>query len=140
MAKFITEILKDVNNDPSLLKSVYKDNAALRLLFEYAFIKEKKFILPEGSPPFKPDTAPLGMSPGNFYQEVKRFYVFCRTDLKPIRRETLFVQLLEGLHPSEADIILAIKDQKLHKMYPKITHKLVAEAGFVPMPEKAKKE
>jgi hypothetical protein len=52
----------------------------------------------------------------------------------------LFIGLLEGVHPSEAAVLIAVKDQKLHKMYPKITHKLVSEAGFIPAPvEKEKK-
>ena len=41
------------------------------------------------------------------------------------------MQLLENIHPSEAKMMLAIKDQKLTKLYPKITHKLVFDAGLV---------
>ena len=130
MRKYITEILDEINADPKTIVN-HKDNAVLRIIFEYAFDPEKKFILPDGDPPYKQDPAPLGMSPGNIYQEVKRFYIFCRADLKPFRRETLFVQLLENIHPIEAKMMLAIKDQKLHKLYPKITHKLVFDAGFI---------
>lgn len=130
MAKFVTDILSEINSDPKSIEK-YKDNAALKLIFEYAFDPDKKFVLPEGDPPYKEDSAPMGMSPGNLYQELKRFYVFCRKDLSAIRRESLFVQLLENIHPQEAKLVLAIKDQKLTKMYPKITHKLVFDAGFI---------
>ena len=130
MRKYITEMLDEINADPKTIAN-YKDNAVLRTIFEYAFDPAKKFILPEGDPPYKEDPAPLGMSAGNIYQEIKRFYIFCRADLKPFRRETLFVQLLENIHPSEAKMMLAIKDQKLTKLYPKITHKLVFDAGLV---------
>lgn len=133
MAKYITNILEEINNDPKKIEN-YKANSALRFIFEHAFLPEKKFVLPEGDPPYKKDAAPLGMSPANLYMEVKKLYVFCRADLKPIKRETLFVQLLENLHPSEAELILAIKDQNLAKLYPKITRKLVADAGFIPHP------
>lgn len=131
--KYITEILTEINDDPKAIEK-YKGNAALRLIFEHAFLPEKKFALPDGEPPFKKDAAPIGMSPANLYQEVRKLYIFCRTDLKAIRKETLFVQLLENVHPSEAELILAIKDQKLTKKYPKITHKLVADAGFIAAP------
>jgi hypothetical protein len=47
---------------------------------------------------------------------------------------------LEGVHPEEAKILIAVKDQKLNKMYPKITHKLVSDAGIIPAPVKTKKE
>lgn len=133
MTKYITEILDEINLDPKMIEK-YKGNAALRLIFEHAFLEDKKFALPEGDPPFKKDAAPMGMSPGNLYQEVRRLYVFCRTDLNQMRKETLFVQLLENIHPREAELIVAVKDQKLNKMFPKVTHKLVADAGFIPAP------
>ena len=143
MTKFITEMLDEINADPKNI-SKYKDNAALRVIFEYAFIPEKKFVLPDGVPPYKPDAAPIGMSPSNLMMELRRLYVFCRKDLPALKREQLFISLLEGVHPSEATLLLAVKDQSLPKLYKKITHKLVADAGFVPPPpvkeKKAKKE
>jgi len=134
MAKYITEILTEINDDPQLIEQ-YKSNAALRILFEHAFIPERKFILPEGEPPFKPDAAPLGMTPANLLMEMKKLYIFCREDLQPIRRESLFINLLENVHPEEAKLLLSIKEQKLSKLYKKITKKLVSDAGFIPVEE-----
>lgn len=134
VTKYITEILDDVNSDPSKIVN-YKDNGALRLILEHAFDPAKKFVLPEGEPPFKQDTAPQGMSPGNLHMEAKKLYIFCRADLTAVRRETLFIQLLENVHPTEAKMLLAVKDQKLTKMYPKITHKLVSDTwATIPAP------
>jgi hypothetical protein len=138
MARFITEMLKEINDDPKTLEK-WKDNAALKILFMHAFQKEHKFVLPEGDPPYTEAAEPMGMTPTNFTQEMRRMYVFCRDDLKPIKREALFISLLEGIHPTEAKILLAVKDQKLNKMYPKITAKLVAEAGMITLPVKEKK-
>lgn len=140
MSKFVTELLEDINKDPSSIDKM-KGNGALKYIFEHAFDPEKKFVLPEGEPPYKKDAAPQGMSKGNLMMELRKLYVFCRTDLKAIRRETLFIQLLENIHPDEAKVVLAIKDQTLTKMYPKITHKLVYDAGFVSVPpEKGSKK
>ena len=138
MARFIPEMLAEINSDPKAIEK-WKDNAALKILFMHAFEKEHKFVLPEGDPPYKEDAAPIGMSPTNFTQEMRRLYVFCRADLQPIRREALFIGLLENIHPSEAKILLAVKDQKLNKLYSKITAKLVAEAGMITLPVKEKK-
>lgn len=138
MTKLITEILTEVNEDPSKLAS-FIGNSAVRIILEHAFDPEKKFELPDGEPPFKHDAGPIGMSPGNLYMEVRKLYVFCRKDLNPIRRETLFIQLLENVHPSEAKLLVAVKDQKLTKMYPKITHKLVSEV-FTSIPAPVAKE
>ena len=136
--KLVTEMLSEINSDPSTITK-YKDNGALRLIFEHAFDPNKKFFLPEGDPPFKEDAAPIGMSPANLHMEAKKLYVFCRADLNKLRRESLFIQLLEGLHPLESKLILAVKDQKLTKMYPKITQKLVSET-FPTVPAPAVKE
>jgi hypothetical protein len=67
--------------------------------------------------------------------EAKKLYVFCRKDLNVIRRETLFIQLLENVHPSEAKLLCAVKDQTVTKLFPKVTHKLVAEVfSSIPAP------
>ena len=129
--RFLPEMLEEINEDPKLLSTKYRGNSALKIVFEYAFLPEKKFVLPEDEPPYRPDAAPIGMSPAILTQELRRFYVFLRKDLKPLKREALFISLLESVHPSEAELIIAIKDQKLHKKYKKITRKLVADAGFI---------
>lgn len=140
MSKFVTEILDEINADPVKIVK-YKDNNALRFLFQYAFIPEKRFDLPEGTPPFKHDAAPLGMSPANFAQETRRLYIFTKErQLQKNRRETLFIQLLEALHPEEAKVLIAVKDQKLDEMYPNITIDLVADYGFIPMELKGSRQ
>ena len=106
------------------------------MLLEYAYLPEKKFDLPEGDPPYKPDDAPIGMSPANLRMEMKRLYIFKREDLKPLRREQLFINLLESVHPDEAKLLLAVKEQKLNKLYKKVTRKVVEEAGFIPALQK----
>lgn len=131
MAKYITEVLDEINQDPNKLTE-YKNDAALKYILEYAFKPELKIDLPDGDPPFKPDAAPIGMAPANLRMEAKKLYVFCRKDLKPIRREQLFINLLENVHPDEAKLLIAIKDQKLHKLYPKITRKLLEKEGIIP--------
>lgn len=141
MQKFIPEMLAEINENPDLIKN-YSGDAGLNLLFKHAFDPNLKFELPDGDPPYKMDAAPIGMTPANLKQELKRLYVFCRKDLPPLRRESLFIQLLEAVHPSEAEVLLAVKDQALTKKYKNITQKLVYETGFQvpPPPVKEKRE
>lgn len=137
--KFLPEVLSAINEDPTLIEK-YKDNVALKTIFEYSFIPEKKFALPEGAPPYKEDVAPIGMSPSNMMMELRRLYVFtAERDLNKLRREALFVQLLETLHPSEAKLLIAIKDQELTKLYKKITKDLLIDNGFLPEELRAEK-
>jgi hypothetical protein len=137
MQKFIPEVLQEINENPKVIVN-YRGDAALNYVFKHAFDPAQKFVLPEGDPPYKRDAAPIGMTPATFKQELKRLYVFCRQDLPALRRESLFVQLLEALHPSEAEVLLAVKDQALTKKYKNITHTLIYENGFQvpPPPEK----
>lgn len=141
MRKYITQVFEEINEKPALLEQYLKDPVYKMVMFpllEYAFDPDKKWILPEGHPPFKPAAEPMGMTPTNLYGEVRRLYVFQRQDLKPLKRESLFISLLEGVHPKEAEFLIAIKDQQLHKLYTKITRKLVEKAGVVrPIPEKS---
>ena len=37
--------------------------------------------------------------------------------LSKIRRETIFIQILESLHPNEADVLVLVKDKNLEDKY-----------------------
>ena len=63
-------------------------------------------------------------------REWKYFYLFVKGGndaLKSIRRETMFINILEGLHPLEAEILTLVKDKKLGEVY-NITKDVVVEA------------
>lgn len=63
-------------------------------------------------------------------KEFKHFYHFIKggnDGLNKIRRESMFINILEGLHPLEAEILCLVKDKKLQTRY-KITKEIVSEA------------
>ena len=63
-------------------------------------------------------------------REAKNFYHFVRggnDGMNMIRRETMFINILEGLHPLEAEIVTLCKDKRLGEVY-KITKDVVSEA------------
>jgi len=63
-------------------------------------------------------------------KEFKRFYNFVKGGndaLSSLRRETMFINVLQGLHPLEAEILILTKDKRLGEKY-KITKEIVAEA------------
>jgi hypothetical protein len=139
MSKPITEILADINADYKNAEKYIKQKAALSIIFMHAYMPEKKFILPDGEPPYKPSSEPLGMTPVNLLTELRRFYVFCRSDLKQLQREAMFVGLLEGLHADEVKLMMAVKDQTLHKLYPKLNKKWAESVNLIPKTEKPPK-
>ena len=76
----------------------------------------------------------LGVSDGQGHttirRESKHFYRFIKggdDGLNNLRRESMFINILEGLHPLEAEIVILCKDKKLGDSY-KITKDIVAEA------------
>jgi len=63
-------------------------------------------------------------------REFKNFYHFLKGGndaMSGVRRETMFINILEGLHPLEAEIVCLCKDKKLSDRY-KITKEIVSEA------------
>lgn len=63
-------------------------------------------------------------------KEYQKFYNFIKggnDGLSSIRRETMFINILQGLHPLEAEILCLIKDKKLETKY-KISKDIVSQA------------
>lgn len=63
-------------------------------------------------------------------KEYQKFYNFVKggnDSLSSLRRESMFINILQGLHPLEAEILCLVKDKKLATKY-KITKEIVSEA------------
>ena len=64
-------------------------------------------------------------------REFKKFYNFIKggnDGLSNLRRETIFINIVQGLHPREAEILCLVKDKKLEEKYKAITKEVVGEA------------
>jgi hypothetical protein len=62
--------------------------------------------------------------------EYQNFYLFCKggsNAISQVRKETIFINMLKGLHPLEAELMCLVKDKKLQDKY-KITKEIVAES------------
>ena len=81
--------------------------------------------------PYKENEVPVGTDHTSLRREWKQLYHFIKggnDSLSSLRRESMFIQLLEGLHPKEAEIICLIKDKELESVYPKVTLDVVKQA------------
>ena len=110
---FIHEILDYVDTQRTKAKKVealreHRDDSLTAILI-WNFDDRVKSAVPEGQVPYKENEVPVG------------------TDHTSLRRETMFIQMLEGLHPEEAKIICLVKDKNLTEKY-KLTKEIVAEA------------
>jgi len=103
------------------------NNPALKALLKYAYDPKIKFLLPTGEAPFKP-TSFLDQE-ARLFTEVRRLYLFIEggnPNLTKLKRESLFIQLLESIDPRDAKLINCVKDKKLP--FKGITVKIVSEA------------
>ena len=131
---FMNEILELVSEQKTDAKKVailreYECDI-LKSLFIWNFDESIISLLPEGKVPYKPNESPLGTDHSSLRREQRSLYNFVKggnDQLSTIRRETIFIQMLEGLHPKEADIIIAVKDRDLEDMYD-VSFEVVEEA------------
>ena len=108
-------------------KKVLLENESnpLKDLLKYAFHPDIKFALPSGEPPYKTIGSPDEYNPTYLYPNIRKFYLYIEGGLTQLRREQLFVSMLESLHPKEAAVVIQVKDKKLK--FRGLTYKLVKE-------------
>ena len=102
----------------------------LKTILQGAFRPDIKFDLPPGAPPYTPSPNPAGV---NFTPLRKQVDVLSRlvvgnNTFNRIKKEMAFIKFLENVHANDAEILIAMKDKKLHKKYPLLTVSLVKKA------------
>ena len=129
------EILTKVNNakdKPKKIEVLRKyDTNELRMFLKGAFSEKLEWLLPEGKPPYTPNEAPVGTEHTWLKQEVKRMFHFLKggnPQLSQMKRDNMFIQMLEGLSEEEAKLLVWAKDNELNKHYKGLTANLVKEA------------
>ena len=136
VSTLMSEIATKVNNakdKPRKLK-VLKDHdtVALRQILKGAFDPKIEWLLPKGDDiPFNKNDAPIGTEHTILSQEAKRLYLFTKggdNTLSQNKRETLFIQMLEGLTGEEADFLITVVNKKINNKYKGFTANLVKEA------------
>ena len=107
-----------------------RENFATKALLQLNFHPAVKWLLPQGAPPYEPAKAG-DIQSNTLHYEIKKLDYY--TDPSPhsldelpmLRRESMFVGLLERLDPQDATMLIAIKDKKLS--YKGLTYKLVKD-------------
>ena len=130
----VSEILDAASKARSKAKKVEIlqefDSPALRAVLIWNFDDSARSMLPEGDVPYSPNEAPKGTDHNRLTSEYKNLYHFVKggnDTLAPLRRESMFIQLLERLHAEEAEVICLTKDKNLTDKY-KLSRDVVAEA------------
>jgi hypothetical protein len=90
-------------------------NDALTALLIWNFDDTVVSMLPEGEVPYKENEVPIGTDHTSLRREWKHLYNYVKggnDSLSALRRESMFIQMLEGLHPEEAKILCLVKEQQ----------------------------
>jgi len=130
----LSEILRKVSNAKTKAEKISllrrHNTPALRQLLIINFDESVISLLPEGDVPFTPNDAPAGTDHTRLEQQYRGLYRFFKggAKLPTLKRESMFVQLLEGLAHEEADLLVLVKDGQLNKEYKRITKAVVQEA------------
>ena len=131
---FIHEILELAGKQRAKAKKIeilqQYENDALKTIFIWNFDETVISVLPAGDVPFNKNEVPVGTDHTSLRREYKHLYNFVKggnDGLSGLRRETMFIQMLEGLHPEEAEILCLCKDKRLADKY-KITYDVVKQA------------
>ena len=112
---------------------------SLEMFLMAAFNPQITWMIPVGDVPYMPNEAPDGTEHTILEQEVRKLHNYVQREtpdgpmpgnpnLNTMKREMMFVQMLEGLSQGEAQCVILAKDQTLNKKYKGLTANLIKEA------------
>lgn len=138
------EMFTKINNKkdrPGKIKILQQyDTQGLRMVLKAAFDPKIVWLVPEGNVPYIANDAPDGTEHTRLEQQARTLqnYVGVKQEngavtpaspqINTMKREMLFIQLLEGLSAGEAEVLVAVKNKTLNKTYKGLNASTVKEA------------
>ena len=127
--KYINEALdwatevKNVDELRERVRAVSVGNSILmRFLAWGVGYEQGPYNLPEGKTPIKDEGLPEGMSDTTITLEFRRILTLLRNGsaakIPQWRREEIWMQICQGVHPKETALLDAVKVQKILDVYP----------------------
>ena len=90
------------------------DNVAIRTILKYTYDKNVEFLIPNTAPPWKKNQY-VGVE-GMLYNEARRLKIFIKgggyDNLNQVKREQLFISLLEDIDNADAELLCKMIEQK----------------------------
>jgi len=110
---------------------IINDNSSLRMILKASFDPKIEWVIPQGEVPYKKNDAPIGTEHTVLQSEARKLWHFVKgadNDTSQAQKENMFIQMCEGLHESEAQVLCDAKDKKLHQVYKGLSKDVVREA------------
>jgi Family of unknown function (DUF6433) len=112
---WILDFTSKLPNEEEQIKCLQvNNNSAILTILKFCFDPNIKWLLPEGDAPYKPCEYPN--VDNMLYTEARRLYLFVEggnNNLTQLKRESMFVDLLQSINPEDAKLLVSIKDKKL---------------------------
>lgn len=136
MNRNISDVLQDANKikkvDERAAFLKQNESFALRTVLQLNFHPNIVSALPEGAPPYqRVDENKNDYHRGYLHAEARKLGFIVENpdhNITQIKRENIFITLLETVPGPEADMLVAAKDKKLSKVYKNITEPVVRKA------------
>jgi len=131
LAQIVSEIEKQKTKAGQVKAILDNDSEALRMVFEFTHDPHLQWLVPDTEPPYKPATDTIDQE-GRLHHDIKRLVYFTNTPeglaTNRMKREQLFIQLLETVDPADAKLIMRMRRKEIKVMvgaikeaYPKLT-------------------
>lgn len=125
--------IKNIRSKEDRISFLKKHNSlALRDVLRGAFDDSVVWIIPLGEPPYKKNSLAPGLSPNSLRSQSPKLAYFAKSGpgekLLAVKREKMYIDLLESIHPNEAQLIVDMVNKNInHSTYHGITKELVVE-------------
>ena len=104
---------------------------ALKAVIKSSFDPNIQWAIPKGDVPFTRNDVPIGTEHTVLATQSNKLWHFIRgadNETPQFKKEQMFIQMCEGLHETEAELLVNAKDKKLHQVYKGLSTNVVREA------------
>ena len=130
-SEILDKVHKAKTKEQKVLILKQNNTEGLRMVLKSSFDPKIEWAIPEGEVPYRANDAPAGTEHTVLAMECKKLWHFIKgadAQTPQHKKEQMFIQMLEGLHESEADLLVAAKDKRLHQVYKGLSEPVVIEA------------
>ena len=147
-SEIFTKAHKKKNKSDKIVVLREENCRALQQLCQWAYNPTITSDLPEGKPPYIENDAPEGTEHmllrtegdklwhfvktqtnyGKVTKDKDKIYKQANPNLQSTQKERMFIRLLEGLHKDEAELLINVKDKRLHQIYKGVSSEVIREA------------
>jgi hypothetical protein len=112
---WILNFTSNLPNEEEKIKCLQaNDINAIKIILKFCYDPNITWALPAGAPPYTPCVYPN--IENMLYSEARRLYLFVNggnDNLSPLKRERMFIDLLESITPEDANLLVSVKDKQL---------------------------